>query len=88
MKKLNVGDRVIIVAGSYKGKQGTYKRIAGDGTKSAAIAIDGDTVKERTLRLTSLKKAPTEPTREELLREIADLTTRLQELEVRVQQLE
>ena len=87
MKQFQKNDRVNIVGGKYKGKKGTYKRPAGDGTKSAAIAIDGDDVRERTLRLSSIEKEE-RTTRDEILTEIAGLTKRLRELEVKVQKLE
>jgi hypothetical protein len=46
-------DRIVIIKGSYKGRQGTYLGRAG--LFSAKIRVDGDTEETRTLRITSLQ---------------------------------
>jgi ribosomal protein L24 len=91
---LERGDVVTIIAGNYKGKQGEYRRPAG--RLSAAIAIEGDSVQERTLRLTSLKlKTPNKKDsntntkkKEAIIEEITKLQLRLEELRLQVKDLD
>ena len=90
---MKTGDRVKIVAGKYK-KNGEGVHLRPAGFISAAIKVKDDKKQERTLRLSSIELMEMEPrtsasatTREELLEDIADLTKRLKELEVKVKQL-
>ena len=80
----------MIIAGKYKGKQATYLRDAGDKGCCGAVAIEGDTQQERTLWLASLKlvSRAKKITKEEVLSEMADLSKRLEELRVKVEELE
>ena len=43
----------MLLAGKYKGKTGTFLRLAGQA--SACVKLDGDTVAERTIRLSSIR---------------------------------
>ncbi len=76
-------ERVRIVKGSYEGKNGIFLGAAGK--VSARVKVDGDTVQERTIRLTSIAKDTVEITREEyneIRDEMAMLTARIERLEI------
>ena len=84
------GDKVNIVGGKYKGRKGVFLRKAG--LLSAAVSIDGDSVKERTLRLKSIEvnrkgRTTNTTTKEDILKEIADLSRRLKDLELKIKYL-
>jgi hypothetical protein len=50
-----IEQRVAIVAGSYRGRRGTYLAPAGFYGLSGKVRVDGDSRLSRTLRLTSLE---------------------------------
>ena len=81
------GDKVKVIKGSYKGKEGVFLRLAGE--QSAAIAIKGDSQQERTLRRTSIKlKEVKAPTKAELIQEVREITSRLEELRLMLLELD
>ena len=76
-------ERISIVKGTYEGKNGVFLGAAGK--VSARVKVDGDTVQERTIRLTSIAKETVEITREEyneMRDEMAMLTARIERLEI------
>ena len=85
-------DKIVIVGGSYKGKEGVF--IGLTGLQSARVKIDGDTVQERTIRLTSFKLAA-RPSNieisledyETMKEEIAMLLLMVQRLQLKVESL-
>jgi ribosomal protein L24 len=85
-------DKIVIVGGSYKGKEGVF--IGLTGLQSARVKIDGDTVQERTIRLTSFKLAARPSTieisledYETMKEEIAMLLVMVQRLQLKVESL-
>ena len=59
-------ERVDIIAGSYKGQQGTYLAPSGFRGISARVRVDGDSRESRNLRLASLqaiRRPPPSPAR-------------------------
>ena len=94
-----IGDRVAVVGGTYKGRQGTYR---GDyGRVMCQVEIDGDERKTRNIWKTSISKLVKEEedtgaeemitisAREhaELLSEIRDLSAMVDRLKVKVENL-
>lgn len=85
-------DKIVIVGGSYKGKEGVFIALAG--LQSARIKINGDTVQERTIRLTSFKLAGRPSTieiplddYESMKEEIANLLVLVRKLQLKVESL-
>jgi len=85
-------DKIVIVGGSYKGKEGVF--IGLTGLQSARVKIDGDTVQDRTIRLTSFKLAARPSTieisledYETMKEEIAMLLVMVQRLQLKVESL-
>jgi hypothetical protein len=66
------GDRVHFVAGSYKGRKGTYLSPAGVVGLSARVKVDADTKPYRSIRWTSFQK--THPIQEPPLQTVPNVT--------------
>ena len=85
------GDRVKIVAGTYKTHgEGVFCRAAGNA--SAAVAVKGDSAQERTIRLSSiralnLKGNNKAALKKEIKQEISELKDRLRDLEIKFKRL-
>ena len=80
------------MGGSYKGKEGVFIALAG--LQSARNKINGDTVQERTIRLTSFKLAGRPSTieiplddYESMKEEIANLLVLVRKLQLKVESL-
>lgn len=85
-------DKIVIVGGSYKGKEVVFIGLAG--LQSVRIKINGDTVQERTIRLTSFKLAGRPSTieiplddYESMKEEIANLLVLVRKLQLKVESL-
>ncbi len=61
MSSFNADNRVDIIAGSYKGRRGTYLAPAGIRGLSARVSVDMDSKEYRSLRLASLRGIPHTP---------------------------
>lgn len=57
-KDLNTGERVFISGGKYKGRYGTYMGPYGPKKVMCCVTIDGDTVHQRNLWLSSVTPVP------------------------------
>ena len=92
--ELTKGDRVAITGGKHKGRKANCLRAAGK--VSCCVAVDGDTIQERTIRLwnvKSIKSSQSEtqhsnnPKKDEMLAKITELSGLLEDLKLKVDEL-
>ena len=91
MAPFQLKQRVKIVAGVYKSKHATIMKFTDSG-KSVCVKVEGDSVQQRTIRLSSIAAIETTQEKvtiskqeyEELLDQVATLSTMVKKLQITV----